>query len=393
LSYAEGQTDPNEDEETMTLRPIRPLGIPLLLLIALLWAGGSAEALDLVSEYKLPLKEKDRILGSLEGNYIVYGRPHITMYNNRGKAIWSRRLTNNIKPVLSPKGEHVALVKYADHSPTDLKTLEFARYDKAGNLLWKMDDPAPNQFMIADNGNIFGIEGVPGIGPIRIHLYDPYGDLKNILTFKTYHGIEIAPSGEKFIIDHARGGLEVFDHEGNLLDSLPVSSEYTFDNNDRYIAVFSRGVFRLYQDEEEVMVIESSQTSLRDMVINVEQNMAVLMAPKRLEVFELTTGKLLWEYKIIESKKWLASLDVTDDGRFIACGMDISGGNEAPKDRRHVEGYLLLFPSAGKTMIRHRETYDIWGIGLPRGVFVSSGSIILQTREKLEKFKITAGGR
>lgn len=376
----------------MICRPARFVGYLLSLLLIISLAPVPAEAVNLVSEYSISLDEKDRVLGSMEGNFLVYGRPKITMYNTRGKKLFSRKLKNNVKPTLSANGKHLGLVTYADHSPTELKTLKLERYDHTGKYLWNIPKPAANEFLIANNGAIFGIEGIQGISPTRIHLYDPYGDLLNVLTFKEYHGIAISESGGKFIIDRALGGLEVYDSLGNFLDSLPVSKNYVIDKDERYIGTFFEGVFRLFQDEKEVVAINAKEMVVREIAINVEQNLAVLMGPKRIEVYELTTQKLLWDYQVMEGKKWLGSLDVSEDGKFIACGMDINGGNQVPKEKRHIEGYLLLIPMSGKAMVRHQETYDTWAIGLPKAVFPgSSSSVIMQTREKIEKFRIKPG--
>lgn len=372
---------------TRTAVPSARKGIILAFLIW--WTVPPAAAIQLVSEYSIPLKEKDRVLGSLQGNFLIYSRPDITMYNTRGREVFSRKLKNNVIPTMSPGGRHLGLVTYNDHSPTDLKTVKFEMYDQAGRLRWKLSDPVPNTFFITDSGTIFGVEGVEGISPTRLYLYDQFGDVINILVFKTYHGLEIAPSGRKFIVDKARGGLEVYDSLGTFLDTLPVSSNYVIDKDDRYIGVFFQNVFRLYQDEREVASINIQETVIRDMAIDVENNLVVFMAPKRLEIYELTTGRLLWEYRLIDGHKWFASLHLSDDSRFIACGVDINAGNQVPKEERHVEGFVYLFPGNGKTMFQHRETYRVWNSGLPRGVVSpSGGSLFVQTQEKLEKFRI-----
>jgi hypothetical protein len=377
----------------MNCNRAKTAGFLLTLLFFFLIAATPAFTIVLVSDYKTPLKEKDRILGSMKENYLVYGRPNITMYSNTGQAVFSRKLKNNVKPTLSPNGKYLGLTTYADHSPTELRTLKFEMFDKVGNYRWKLVEPAANAFIIADNGAFFGIEGVEGIPPTKIHVYDQYGDVVNILDIKNYHGLLVSPSGGKFIIDRARAGLQVYDSMGVLLDSLPVSKDYVFDKDDRYIGTFFQGIFRLFQDGKEVTTIKSSEMVIREMEINIEKNLVVLMAGKRLEVYELTTKKLLWEYRFIEESKWFTDLDVSDDGRFIACGVDINGGTMVPKGKRHVEGYLFLFPISGKSLIREKETYELWASGLPRGVFSpSSGSVILQTREKLEKFRIRPGG-
>jgi len=360
-----------------------------IMIAAILAAAVPCQALNLVSEYSIKLDKNDRVLGSLGENYLVYGRPNITLYNTRGKAVFSRKLTNNVKPVMSPNGKYLGLVTYADHSPTDLKTTKLELFDRAGKFLWKMTDPTPNSFIITDQGTIFGIEGVKGIPPTRIYLYNKYGTQLNVLVAKEYHGLEIAPSAAKFIIDKAGEGLDVYDSLGNMLASLPASEEYTFDKDDRYIGVFFERTFRLYQDEKEVATIKTDETTLRGMALNVEKDLYVAMGPKVLQVFQLTTQKLLWEFPLTDEKLTYSSLSLSPDGQFVACGIDVNGGSLVPKDRRHVQGFLYVFTSDGKVLATKQEDYDLWGIGLPRAEFSQSGgSVILETREKVEKFRL-----
>ncbi len=361
----------------------------LIITVAVLAASVPCQAINLVSEYSIKLDSNDRVLGSLSENFLVYGRPQITLYNSRGKAIFSRKLKNNVKPTLSPQGKYLGLVTYADRSPTDLKTVKLELFDQAGKSLWKMSDPAPNSFILTDQGTIFGIEGVKGIPPTRIYLYNKYGTQLNILPIKEYHGLEIAPSAAKFIVDKAREGLDVYDSLGSLLATLPASEKYVFDRDDRYIGIFYESVFHLYQDEKEVATIKTAENTLRDMVTNVGKDLFVAMGPKRLQVFQLTMQKLLWEFPLDPAPLSYSSLSLSPDGRFIVCGVDVNAGTLVPKDKRHVEGYVYLFPIDGRGMITRKETYDLWGIGIPRTVFSQTGgAVILETREKVEKFKL-----
>lgn len=361
----------------------------IIIIAAVLAASIPCQALNLVSEYSIKLDPNDRVLGSLGENFLIYGRPQITLYNSRGKPIFSRKLKNNVKPTLSPRGKYLGLITYADRSPTDLKTVQFELLDQAGKSLWKMADPEPNSYDITDQGTIFGIEGVKGIPPTRVYLYNRYGTQLNIIPVKEFHGLEIAPSAAKFIIDKAREGLDVYDSLGNLLANLPAAEKCVFDKNDRYIGIFFEGEFRLYQDEKEVATIKTAENTLREMRLNVDQDLLAVAGPKQLQVFQLTTQKLLWEYPLDAEPLSYSSLSLSPDGKFIVCGIDFNGGTLVSKDKRHVEGYVYLFPINGQSMINRKETYDLWGIGLPKTVFSESGgSVILETREKIEKLRL-----
>lgn len=362
---------------------------PFIFLVICALSASPISALKMVEEVSLPLKETDQILGSMRNNFLLYSKPYIRMYNSRLIELFSMKLSNNVKPTLSPNAEHLGLITYADRSPTDMRTVKFERYDRLGKFIWKMDNPAPNEFLLSNTGRIFGIEGVAGMPSTKIHLYDQYGELVNILTIPEYHGILISPAGSKFLVDNAGNGLVVYDTLGEKLAALPASTHYLFDKDDRYIGIFFQGIFRLFQDEKEVQTIKTDKVVIRDMAIDVEHNVFVALAVNHIMVYELTTGKLLWQYEVSSSSKFFTKVDLSDDGEFFVCGLDINFGKELPKDVRHREGYLYLAPTNGKMMVQFRTTYNIWGAGLPRGRFTAArGSLFLVTKEEIKKLWI-----
>lgn len=349
----------------------------------------TVNSLDLTNQFNISLKEKDRVLGKTSENFAIYNRPDLTVYNSRGKLIYKKKLKNNVKPTLSPDGRILALVTYADRSPTSLKTTRLAIYDRSGKMKWKLDNPPANSFTITNYGTIFGLEGIEGMGGSRMHLYDQYGDLLTTLNLDAMHGLEVSPSGAKFIIDKARAGLVVYDSLGEKLATMPVSSQYKFDKDDRYMGTFFQGKFRLYQDEKLVKEISTKDLTIVNFEINVEENILVVMSNKWLEIYDLITGDQRWQYRLLEEQQWYSSLSLSPDARFISTGIDYNLGNSVPKDKRHVKGVIDLFRADGKNMTRHKETYKLWGMHFPRGEFSSSGgSIIITTREAIKKFRI-----
>jgi len=209
----------------------------LLLMTALLLFGvsGARAAFRFESQYKTTLTADDRVIGSLKGNYLVYDHPQITLYDPDGKKLFVKKIDYTARPILSPNGKHVAIVTYDSKSPTDLKTLRIDFLDLAGKKQWTFNKPTPNSFMLGNNGAIFGIEGVEGLSPTRVHLFDQFGALLNMLTFKEYRGLAISPSGLKLAVDDGKDGLFVYDSTGNQLAILPSAKQYVFDNDDRYL--------------------------------------------------------------------------------------------------------------------------------------------------------------
>lgn len=364
--------------------------LPIYCIIALLLLlNTTVSSLSLVEQNSLPLEAKDRILGETSENFATYNRPNLIMYNSRGKVIYKKELKNNVKPSVSPDGRVLALVTYADRSPTSLKTVKLSLYDHQGKFKWKLDNPPASSFTITNQGTIFGLEGIEGMGGSRMHLYDQYGDRLNILDLRAMHGLEISPSGAKFLIDMAKGGVVVYDSLGEQLSAMSVSSQYKFDKDDRYLGLYFQGKFRLYQDEKLVKTISTKVLSIVDFEMNVESNVLVVMSKKRLEFYDLITGDFKWEYRLSESAQSYSSLSISPDGKFISTGIDYNLGSIVPKGKRHVKGEIYLYRTDGKNMAVHEETYQLWGLNLPRGEFSpSGGSLVITTREFIKKFRI-----
>ncbi|MEE9441215.1 MAG: hypothetical protein V3V99_00915 [candidate division Zixibacteria bacterium] len=369
---------------------IKTSGIIIGTLALIFLSVVPASALRLEKSYSILLEENSRVMGSMRDNYLVYSRPDIRMYNIRGREIFSRRLKNNVKPTISPNGEHLGLITYADNSPTSLQTIKLELFDRNGKYQWAINKPAPNDFILTNSGKIFGIEGVLGISPVRVYLYSEYGDLVNILTFEDdYKGIEIAPSGNKFVIDRSYNGYFVYDSTGNLLKNIPECTKFVFDRDDRYFGVFFQKYFHLYQDEKEIIAIETEEFEIKDMVMNVEANVLVLLSKNLIEVYELTSGKQLWKYRFAEKDNQFTVLDLSDDGEYLVCGLDKSKGIEVPKEERHIEGEIYLIPTNGKTLFRQRAQYKDWSPDFPKGFFGSGNrSVYLLTKEELTKYRI-----
>lgn len=361
----------------------------LILGFLLLSASGVGAAFKFESQYKIPLTEDDHVYGSLKNNYLVYNRPQIILYGPDGNKLFTRKIEYSSRPVVSPNGKHIAVVTYDDKSPTDLRTLKIDFLDLAGKKQWTFNKPTPNTFMLADNGTIFGIEGVEGLSPTRVHLFDQFGALLTILTIKNYCGVAIAPSGLKFAVDNGKEGLFVYDSTGEQLAVLPAAKQYLFDNDDRYLGTFADGVFHLYQDQKEVRTIKSSEPIMVQIAVNVKQNLVALMAAKRVELYDLVSGNLIWEFRVQEPDRMFTTLDVADNGKYIVCGMDVNNGSTIPKEKRHSKGYIYVFAADGKTLTPWPESYNLWGIGFPKAVISQSGSsMVVLTREKVEKVLI-----
>jgi len=368
----------------------RLIRVLLLSITTLILTGTAVNALDLIQQYTVSLDKKDRILGSMSGDYVVYGRPFIKVINNDGKQLFSKKLKNNVKPTVSPNGNYIGLATYTDRDPTNLRATRMDVYSSSGKYEYKINKPRATMFEIADNGRVFGIEGVPGISPTTIHIYDTGGKWLSDLTVEMFHALVVAPSGDKFIVDMAADGLGLYDGQGKLIEVLPAADHFSFDSHDdSYVGVFFQGEFHLYNNGREEKIVRSTEGSIIDLAFDIQSDLLVLLADKRIESYALGTGKMVWDFRLIENEQWFTCLDIAANGSYMLCGVDVNRGSDVPKDKRHTEGYVFVFSADGKVNARHKETYNVWGKGFPRAAFSESGNALLMaTREKIKKFTI-----
>ncbi len=361
----------------------------ICIFVCNLFFPANLSAIGLQKETEISIPPKARVYGSMEGATLVYNRPNITVYNNRLKSLWSKKVKNNIKPAMSPNGEFIVLATYNDHSPTTLKIVKFDLYDSRGKYQWSLPKPEATLFELADNGYIFGIEGVPGISPTRIHLYDKFSDRLSVVIAETYRGLKFSPDGLKFIVDMGAEGLAVYDSLGGEKAILPAAQKYIIDQDNQYIVLFSNGVVRIFRDEKEVKRFRTGEETIVDMAVNVETGVLILMSEKRVEVFDVVTGRQTLDQRVQNLKESFTSLDLTRSGDMAVCASDVNLGTSVTKAKRHVEGYVYLLPLSGAQMHRLKINYASWGVGLPKVYFSKTGaSVFVQTKESLVKYRI-----
>ncbi len=361
-----------------------------LLTVFIFTAAASAQPdqVELKSVFVHKLEPKDQVLGDVTGNFIVYGRPHVSVFNAKGEALFSRKLTNNIKPAISDNGEFVGLATYADRNPTSLKTTDFALFNPSGSRIGHIDKPSANNFKIASNGTILATEGTAGLPPTFVYIYSKNGDRRTMLKYQSYHALVISPSGKRFAVDKGPEGMEIYNDQGESIVELPSYESYAFDNRKDFFGVFADAELSIYDDKEILHTLRAAEYRIIDVQFDVDADVAAIMSERRLEVYRISSGQLLWELRLPNDEKWFTSIAISPDGKKIAAGIDINLGPDVPKESRHVEGDLYLFSVDGQLLARHRENYQLWSKGIPYVCFSDDDEVVVVTREKIEKFEI-----
>lgn len=339
------------------------------------------------SKYKIELSGEHKVLGSLRGNYLIQSKSSAKLVSLEGVPLFSKPIDGQIRPILSSNGQYFGLVHYATGGEARVEKIEF--FDTAGKIVWTFNKPEPRAFAIANNGYLFGIDDVKQGTAKRIHLFDQFGMLLNIINCPTYAGLETAPSGNRFLIAMPGRGLAVYDTTGTERMVLPWADVYTFDNEELYVGTWQDGAFHLFQEDREVKTIPLRNREISHMVLSVAKDRVILMGPKYLGVFALISGNMLWETMLEEKERKFVSLDMSKNGRFIACGVDNDRGEGVPAEKRHQDSFIYLFSADGKILTPRQVFYSRWAAGFPRVVFSpSGGSITLQTGDKIEKLAI-----
>jgi len=77
-------------------------------------------------------------------------------------------------------------------------------------------------------------------------------------------------------------------------------------------------------------------------------------------------------------------MDVSPDGKYVACGVDINEGRDVLKENRHVIGFLYLYDIEGESILFKQFRYSSYTDGTPMVRFgPHSRKVYVLTRENL----------
>ncbi len=361
------------------------------IVLCLLVMPGLAAALDL-REFKndIQFSAKAHAFGLKSGNLIVTEGDSFLGYNNRLKTEFSKTLKAGQKLAVSDNGLYygiITILQPVDSTGAPLQHIDI--YDKNNKNIWSYDGLAMGKCHIAPSGDyLVFASGTEGGFDWRVMVCNANqtGAMLDLVACKE---IRFASDGSRFIIDGGPKGVFLYDKAGNMLKALDYQNGFAISPTGKYFAVLKNAVLTTYMDTTLLSIDSTVDREIVAFNINEKLKRLYYVAPYTLASINIERGAKVWDYKMESVEYRFTSIDLSNDDRFIACGVILNLGSQVPKDERHPKGYIYMF-DIGRNFFRKVEFPNSnWTPGQPEVGFWPDGrSILVRTFDRILTFEM-----
>jgi len=333
----------------------------------------SASALELEEKSRLSVNETSPAIPTR--NALMSPAPTlIKIYDPQQRAVFSERIRQNQRLVYSNRGEHFAILKYNDHSPTTFSLLEIKVCNLDGKVEWTLKKPNGSSVILADGVPAAAVlDGAEGLSLSHIRLHGVDGSENAVIPVTHLFGIDFSGDGRVLFINSADSGLTAYDSDGQeLYDYGPCrrfgvsgSGSIVVTESNQTLSLFSNGV-RIKSDRYDF----DNYGALKEIVVSDSLGRVFVLYRRAVVAYTLPTFEREWTFHEIPDGSTLTSIDVSDDG-FIAYGFDIPEMKEGYKV--HEKGGFGILNISGVSLAAKEMTYSSWARSFPMVRFTLSG--------------------
>jgi len=337
--------------------------------VVLLIVSSLASAFSLKQMGRIPIERETKIYGRSSGNIITVDGNKASFYDRR----WNVRDTlvwdSVHEMVIADNGLYYAFVENDVETLSDSAGCTGIVYDRRRIPLWGAFDLPDGEHYLASSGDYFvTVTGTPGYYDFEIHLSNK---CLPVVSYKIefFEKIYFSDDGRFFFVDCGLKGGRLFDKSGRLIDSVDAQQCFDFSEDGELYACYNQGMVDVYRNGEEYSKVDVDKLLIKNMVVRRDINRLISAHHHVVVSHRLDNGEQIWMYgpEIDESR--FVSMDMSPDGRFVACGVDVNEGRKVEKEKRHVRGYVYVYGVEGQAVERMLFRYSNYIDGTPTVVF------------------------
>jgi hypothetical protein len=366
-------------------------GYSLFPVIILSIAADICNAVDIRPIGTFSLEPNARVYGKSDGNIIIATENQIIFLDDN-RLVQSRiELDSTQVPAVSSNGNFYAIVESDPEGEADSSGKIITVYDRDQRPLWSTYGLAEGDYYLSPAGDYVAVvTGTPRHYDFRLFIY-PRDKPPARVDIESFESLVFSHDGQKLLVDAGRKGVKLIDAYGSLIHEFASHRKVAFSAGDELIAVFShKGVLRIFENGQEKLSVNLRHHSPQEMVLREDIGRAAVVFKGRLNVVDLDDGSIIWQDVPIDNFGFFSSVDISPDGRFIACGVYLDGQTRPDKASGMANrGQLYLFDINGAPLKLMNFGYDRYSPGLPDVRFMPDGkSIVVETAETLHFYEM-----
>ncbi|MBN2226439.1 MAG: hypothetical protein JW763_03660 [candidate division Zixibacteria bacterium] len=332
----------------------------------------------------ITLTPDSHVAGMTSGQLVVTDKHAITFFNRRLGEQKTIPIGSKQRAIVAPDGRSYALItsSASDILLPESNTVEV--FDSRGRLQWSLNAVPDGEMRLAPGGScLLVMTGTPGSWDWRM-LVCQADSLASLVFIEAFKGVVFAPDARRFLVDCNPKGLRLFASSGEEIANYGLQHDFCFtDSSDRAVMCY-QGELQVWRDSTRVYQTRLQETVINTLVASDTANRIVVASNTNMEVLDLATGAHLWNYRVPTAQMSFVSLDISDDGKFIACGISYNRGPSVEKTERYQEDYLYLFDIDRNIMRKKEFSLEHWQAGHPQVAFwIDRRSILVRNLDKI----------
>jgi hypothetical protein len=357
----------------------RIITISIILIGVFLLETGPVSAIQLKQLKSIPRHKDSEVKGIGYNNLIIRNDSILTFYNHRWEKRHELTLGKNTKAVISDNALYYCLVEIDTMSAveSDNKFSAFATiYDARQRPIWGISELTEGEYFLSPDGRYLLVATNPtGVYDYSIYIHHQDNPVKK-LDIGWFQGLQISNDGLFFITNCGNKGIKIFSSVGSLLTEIKSQKKSQFGSSSEWSGHLAGKHLQIFNKDQKKFEIDMVSPRYEIFTFREDIGRAIMAYGSLMKVVNIENGEILWEINPDTEKSTYQTIDISPDGRLIACGVDQSKDVNIEKSKRHTIGYVYLYNMAGTTYVKRKLTYKNYKEGLPVVKFNPDNSII-----------------
>ena len=309
------------------------------------------------------MQDYRRIWGSPSGCFYFLRQSSFEVRQFAQNKTVEQALSPNQKLISSDKGNYFAQLTYSSFSPTSLRVTEIRVYSCTGQLIWGLRDPGCSSFILSDESSIaVGIAGAEGLPESSLLFFGTSGTQVGTAKVDNFSSGRFSEDGEFFFAISSGKGLIKFTTSGKEVFRYSDCNRYSVSRDGELVAIYKDSLLNIYSEQKLVTTRAIPELTVRDVRFSFDDRFAAILLTQRLQLFDLDSSRLVWEYSLPDSGYQFFHFDSDSNFTYFACSTNNS--TDAP-ERRNTRGQALLIDANGKLVWQTELSYAEWSVKYP----------------------------
>jgi outer membrane protein assembly factor BamB len=240
---------------------------------------------------------------------------------------------------------------------------EIRVYSCTGQLIWGLRDPGCSSFILSDESSIaVGIAGAEGLPESTLLFFGTSGAQVGSAKVDNFSSGRFSEDGEFFFAISNGKGLIKFTTSGKEVFRYSDCNRYSVSRDGELVAIYKDSLLNIYREQTLLTAREIPELAIRDVRFSFDNRFAAILLTQRLQLLELDSTRLVWEYSLPDSGYQFFHFDSDSSFTYFACSTNNS--TDAP-ERRNTRGQALLIDANGKPVWQTDLSYAEWSVKYP----------------------------